>query len=193
MLEAGIVGKRCYSVLDPEIAENQEGMLHFQHLTQGGFLRTARSFEEHFEQLGAGLEEQVNSDDELQDFIREFLRPHGVKKPATPVVVNAIEEASLLKAAPIPRWPLIFAPLLFPFAANLHAVAADRKGKKWDNVNLRVHFAKATKQLLKDVAHRFWRLPRDSRAAIARVGKKALQSASRLWSAAIRHLRSFLG
>lgn len=154
MLEAGIVGKRCYSVLDSEIAESQEGMLHFAHLTRGGFLRTAHSFEEHFEQLAGSFGEQANSDEQLRSFVGEFLRPHGIAKPATPIVVDAIEAASLLKAAPIPRWPLIFSFLLFPFAVLLHAALGHRRAKKWGNVDLRVAYqCAASKEGKAEIAH----------------------------------------
>jgi hypothetical protein len=109
-------------------------MLHFAHLTRGGFLRTAASFDEHFRQLASALEDETNGVDELQEFIREFLRPHGVGKPAVSIVVDAIEQTGAIQAAPLPRWPRIFSPLLYPFAVLLHRVAAEQTGKKWDNV-----------------------------------------------------------
>jgi hypothetical protein len=161
MLEAGIVGRRCYSVLDADIAESQEGMLHFSHLTRGGFLRTAHDFEEHFNQLGAALDEQADSDNDLLAFISEFLRPQGINKPATPIVAAAIEDASLLRVPSMQRWALFLTPLLFPFALLLHAIAGNQQNKKWDSVEL----------------------------SFTGLRRKVVKSASQLW-AAIRHVRS---
>jgi hypothetical protein len=55
MLEAGIVGKQCFTILDPELADSQDGMVHFSHLTAGNFLLTAQNFEEHIAQLSEAL------------------------------------------------------------------------------------------------------------------------------------------
>src|SRR5690606_19287065 len=55
LLEAGIVGRPVFTLLDPEFAETQEGMRHFAHLTRGGFLHVAADFEAHWQALRRAL------------------------------------------------------------------------------------------------------------------------------------------
>jgi len=91
MIEAGIVGRTSYTLLAPEFAATQGGTVHFEHLTAPGFLRTATTVAEHHQQLDAALRQASNAQ-LLDPFIKEFVRPLGLDVPATPIVVNAIEE-----------------------------------------------------------------------------------------------------
>lgn len=136
MLEAGILGKRCYTVLDPEISESQEGMVHFAHLTRDGFLVTATSFETHLAQLSEGLERSEEDAAKVRAFVAGFLRPQGLDTPATPKVVEALEAAAALRASPLPTRARVLLPLLFPVALYLRFVAIGRSTKKWDKISL---------------------------------------------------------
>ncbi len=91
MIEAGIVGRTSFTLLAPEFAATQDGTIHFKHLTAPGFLRTAATVAEHHVQLDEALRQPSNAQS-LEAFIKEFVRPLGLGVPATPVVVNAIEE-----------------------------------------------------------------------------------------------------
>jgi len=91
MIEAGIVGRTSFTLLAPEFAATQSGTVHFEHLTSPGFLRTATTVEEHHRQLDSELRQPSNAQ-LLEPFIKEFVRPRGLDVPATPIVVNAIEE-----------------------------------------------------------------------------------------------------
>jgi len=91
MIEAGIVGRTSFTLLAPEFAATQRGSIHFEHLTSPGFLRTATTVEEHHLQLDAALRQPLDAQ-HLEPFIKEFVRPLGLDVPATPIVVNAIEE-----------------------------------------------------------------------------------------------------
>jgi hypothetical protein len=91
MIEAGIVGRTSFTLLAPEFAATQGGTVHFEHLTSPGFLSTATTVEEHHQQLDAALRQPSNAH-ALDPFIKEFVRPLGLDVPATPIVVNAIEE-----------------------------------------------------------------------------------------------------
>jgi hypothetical protein len=91
MIEAGIVGRTSFTLLAPEFAATQGGTIHFEHLTTPGFLRTATTVEEHHLQLDTALRQPSNAQ-LLEPFIKEFVRPLGLDVPATPMVVNAIEE-----------------------------------------------------------------------------------------------------
>lgn len=136
MLEAGILGKRCYTVLDPEIAESQEGMVHFAHLTRDGFLMTAAGFEEHLAQLSRGLEPSPEERERIRRFVGDFLRPEGLDRPATPLAVQALESAADLEAAALPRSPRLLMPLLLLLALYLRVVGGRRSTKKWDKISL---------------------------------------------------------
>jgi hypothetical protein len=101
MIEAAIVGTPVLTVTSPDFTLTQEGTLHFHYLLpeNGGFLRVARSLDEHVGQLASVLGAPERTRDELESFVRRFIRPHGLDRPATPFVVEAIE--SLPSAAPV--------------------------------------------------------------------------------------------
>jgi hypothetical protein len=101
-LEGAIVGRPVHTVLLPEFQENQAGVLHFHYLSTvgGGVLCAGRSFDEHFAQLVATLRQPPDRPGE--QFVREFVRPHGLDRPATPVFCDAVDD--LLRAAsPVPE------------------------------------------------------------------------------------------
>jgi hypothetical protein len=99
MIEAGIVGRTSFTLLAPEFAGTQGGTLHFAHLTAPGFLRTARTFEDHHAQLDAELR-QPSTPETLAPFIRQFVRPFGLESPATPCVAAAIEALARSRSKP---------------------------------------------------------------------------------------------
>ena len=99
IIEAGIVGRRSYTLLAPGFAATQGGTVHFAHLTAGGFLRTASTFDEHHTQLDAELRQPCTRE-ALSPFIEAFVRPLGLDSAATPRVASAIEELALTRAVP---------------------------------------------------------------------------------------------
>jgi hypothetical protein len=123
MIESGILGKPVYTILDPRFKATQEGTLHFQHLVRGGLLQLSHHFEEHLEQLRSLLE--GNSEDyrhPIQQFIHEFVRPHGLETACTPIVVEAIEEMLARKPVEVksmPKWMYGFQLLLLLVAIPL--------------------------------------------------------------------------
>ncbi len=100
MIEGGIVGRRSFTILAPEFANTQRGTVHFDHLTTGGFLTVAQSWEEHMGQLDAAMRGDAPIDDEIRRRMISFVRPAGVEQVATPRVVEAIEDAGRLRCAP---------------------------------------------------------------------------------------------
>lgn len=102
LIEGGIVGKTVHTVLDPQFTGTQEGTLHFRYLLSqnGGLLRVALDLVNHVAQLSdaglGGVEESLRT----QEFVRSFIRPHGLDVPATPLVVEAVETLTELSAAP---------------------------------------------------------------------------------------------
>jgi len=121
MLEAGIVGKRCFAIRLPELEQSQDGQVHFAHLVNHGFIRTSDGFAEHVEQLARELDRDGDSNGAPD--IEAFLRPHGLEQPAVPLAQAAIIEAS--KRAALPHQTPFIAPLLRPLIA-LGAAALPR-------------------------------------------------------------------
>jgi hypothetical protein len=96
MIDAAIVGKSVLTILAPEFA--QEDTLHFHHLLaeQGGFLHVASSFEQHAAQLVRVLNEDDADAERRRRFVEAFVRPHGLERPATPILVDAVEDLAAI-------------------------------------------------------------------------------------------------
>jgi hypothetical protein len=102
MVEAAILGKPVLSLMTGDFAATQEGTLHFHYLLpeNGGFLRVARSFDEHVTQLTDALRNPDVCRAETQSFVRAFLRPRGLDVPCTPLLADALERAAELPCVP---------------------------------------------------------------------------------------------
>jgi hypothetical protein len=92
-LEAGILGRPVLTILAKEFEEGQQGTLHFSYLLKdhGGFVDVAPDFDAHRRQLAAAVSGDYDPR-AIRAFIEQFLRPHGIDRPATPLMVQAIEE-----------------------------------------------------------------------------------------------------
>jgi hypothetical protein len=92
-LEAAIVGRPVLTILAPEFADGQQGTVHFTYLLRehGGFVELAPDFETHRRQLAAAVGGDFDRAG-IRRFIERFVRPHGLERAATPVMVEAIEE-----------------------------------------------------------------------------------------------------
>jgi hypothetical protein len=107
MIEAAIVGRPVLSVLDPDHHDSQLGSVHYSYLLEGGAVQAAESLEEHLAQLAAilagGEQQRLEA---ARRFVADFVRPHGLERPATPYVVEAIEQLAATPLAPErdPRW-----------------------------------------------------------------------------------------
>ncbi len=99
MIEAAIVGKSVLSILEPSFG--QQSTLHFRYLLEenGGFLSVASSLDEHFEQLARALDDGGADVERRRRFVESFVRPHGLDRPATPILADAVEELSRLPIA----------------------------------------------------------------------------------------------
>jgi hypothetical protein len=107
-LEAAVVDRPVHTILAPEFAENQTGTLHFHYLLNvgGGVLQTSSSFEEHHAKLGLSLRRSPTAPGTNPRFVQEFIRPRGLRTPATLVFCDAVDS---LLALPVPipeRTPL---------------------------------------------------------------------------------------
>jgi hypothetical protein len=112
-IEAGIVGRPVLTIVVPEFVDNQHGTVHFDYLVTagGGLLTVGDGFGQHFAQLAGALAAPAG---ERKPFVRDFVRPLGVDRPATPVFVDAVEAMQGLRVeslradplAPVWRWAL---------------------------------------------------------------------------------------
>ncbi len=102
LIESGIVGRPVFSLLVDEFAGTQDGTLHFQHLKNagGGLLRLASSLDEHVAQVGSLFDGGSADAARIRGFVQAFVRPHGLDQPATPRVVEAIEQTATLRIVP---------------------------------------------------------------------------------------------
>jgi hypothetical protein len=100
-IEAGIAGRPVYTVIEPEMRDNQTGTVHFDYLVSvgGGLLNVADTFGAHIAQLDAALARPRHG---VMPFIREFVRPHGLDRPATPIFVEQVEAMAGMQVVPAP-------------------------------------------------------------------------------------------
>ena len=103
-LEAGIVGRPVLTILAPEFGGGQQGTLHFHYLLRehGGFVEVAPGFEEHRRQLAEAVAGRYDRQ-VIRAFIEGFLRPHGIGRPVTPIMVETIEGLASLRGSPDAR------------------------------------------------------------------------------------------
>jgi hypothetical protein len=128
-IEGAIVGRPVHTVLADEFRDTQQGTLHFHYLQaeEFGHLHVARTLEEH----AALLEESLrgDGDDERnRRFVRRFVRPLGLEVPASPLVVEVIEELAA-RAAPVPSRGPALAPVV-RLGLSPVAVAAARRADR---------------------------------------------------------------
>ena len=97
MIEAAILGKPVLSLMTGDFAGTQEGTLHFRYLLpeNGGFLRVGATLEEHAGQLAEVLRDPDVTRAQTLGFVRHFLRPHGIERPCTPILVDAFERVAV--------------------------------------------------------------------------------------------------
>jgi hypothetical protein len=102
MVESFIQRRPVLTIRAPEFRETQEGTLHFRQLlpASGGALQAASTLEEHLPQLRSAIERPERQREPIESFLRTFVRPHGLDRPATPILVDAIEELGRLRPAP---------------------------------------------------------------------------------------------
>lgn len=107
MIEAAIVGRTVHSVLAPEFQDTQGGTLHFRYLLaeNGGFLRVARSLEEHARHVSETVQAPEIGQAACAQFVERFVRPYGRDVAATPRLVDALEEMAFTRRprAKVPR------------------------------------------------------------------------------------------
>jgi hypothetical protein len=95
MIEAGIIGRAVHTILVPEFAASQVGVLHFRYLREigGGLVQVSENLDEHVKRLEDVITgRDTEGEEAARRFTELFVRPNGVQVPATPVFVDAIEQ-----------------------------------------------------------------------------------------------------
>jgi hypothetical protein len=93
MVESFVLRKPVLTIRTEDFRESQEGTLHFGELrtAAGGALQTASSLAEHVPQLRSTIADPARFAAGIDEFLRVFVRPHGLDRPATPILADAIE------------------------------------------------------------------------------------------------------
>jgi hypothetical protein len=99
MIEAAIVGKGVHVLLAKAYREIQEDCPHFQHLRSvgGGLIVESKSMEEHARGLARALrgDDAEEAAERARSFVAAFIRPHGLDRPATPIMVDALRDLAV--------------------------------------------------------------------------------------------------
>jgi hypothetical protein len=202
MIEAAIVGRPVFSIHTSEFAATQEGTLHFHHLLpeNGGCVRIASTLEEHVAQLGERLEDPAGARAETLRFVASFVRPHGVDRPATPIVVEALEQLGA-SAAPAPQttplWAVALRPVVLAIAGISGAIGWLAHPESGARLLRRVR--PPVRRLGKQLRRSYGIVRDHTRRAVRRIAKRArrlpavqsdlVRSIGRSWRQVRRHLR----
>jgi hypothetical protein len=110
LVDSAIVRRPVLTMVSDHFRSTQTGTLHFSYLAReegGGLLNVARSWDEHFDQLGSALRSADEHRGRIEDFLTAFVRPHGLDRPAAPLALDEVERAAALqKEAVTERGPL---------------------------------------------------------------------------------------
>jgi hypothetical protein len=127
-IEAGIVGRPVLTIVVPEFADNQHGTVHFDYLVTagGGLVVVGQGFDEHFAQLSEAMASPTG---ERKPFVREFVRPFGVDRAATPMFVTSVEAMGGLRVEPLRADS--FAPVWRWLLRRLAALKDNQRFERW--------------------------------------------------------------
>lgn len=103
-VEAAIVGRPVFTLVDERFRKTQEGTLHFAHLAGAsgdGMLVVAQDWEEHLDQLARTLAEPGLHDRRIATFVATFARPHGLGEAGSPRFADAVEQVAAAGAEPV--------------------------------------------------------------------------------------------
>jgi hypothetical protein len=99
LIDAVILDKPCLTVITDHHRSGQAELGHFQHLINGRFLETAYSLSEAASVVADILSGIDRKAARRREFVQNFVRPHGLTRPASETVCLAIELAGLQKNA----------------------------------------------------------------------------------------------
>lgn len=140
-VEAAILGRPVLVLIDSQEGVSRKGTvetLHFRYLSDAerGIATVADSVAEHFQQLSEALRRPIS--ERGRRFVEEFLRPHGIDRPAAPILADAFEDAArtIRKRPELRAKPMLLVLRALLFALNpaltalQHSTKADAREKK---------------------------------------------------------------
>jgi len=134
-IEAAIVGRPVLVLIDPESPSAREGTLetlHFRYLSDSehGVAVVAQTAEEHLAQLSEVLRRPTTK--RCSKFVEEFVRPHGLDRPAASILADAIEHGATTRTRPesVTTPPLLALRLLLLLLRPLLVVCFKRRRAK---------------------------------------------------------------
>jgi len=104
LVDSAIVRRPVFTMVSDHFRSTQTGTLHFSYLARdegGGLLNVARSWDEHFSQLGGALRSTDAHRQRIDDFLRAFVRPQGLDSPAAPLALDAVVETAQMEKDPV--------------------------------------------------------------------------------------------
>jgi len=94
MIEAAVVGRGVHVLLADRYRSTQENSPHFDYLRTvgGGLVVATESVREHARGLARAArgEDAEEVSERARSFLAAFIRPHGIDRPATPIMVDAL-------------------------------------------------------------------------------------------------------
>ena len=90
-LDAAIIDRPCITVMTDQYAARQEGLAHFSHLLDGGFLEVAHGDREAVDIIEAIHIDRDRMKSKRREFVASFVRPKGIHRPAAEVMAEMIE------------------------------------------------------------------------------------------------------
>jgi hypothetical protein len=94
-LEAAVAGRPCLTIVADEFWAAQGRTGHFRHLLEGDFLEVASDIADAVQRIVRVVDGADEKREQRAEFIRWFLRPCGVDRPAARVVADVIERSAL--------------------------------------------------------------------------------------------------
>ena len=123
-IEAGIVGRRTLTLRSGHFDETQEGTLHFRYLADSALITISPDLPDHFAELERTVTRKEETRSEVTNFIADFVRPAGLQQPATPIFIEAIEDAAKTSSPSLARSLLGAAPAASHSRRRLGSFAA---------------------------------------------------------------------
>jgi hypothetical protein len=97
LVDTAIVRRPVFTIVDEHFRSTQTGTLHFSYLARdggAGLLNVAHSWEEHLAQLADTIRSPNGAREQIDSFLRAFVRPHGLETPAAPLALEAVERVA---------------------------------------------------------------------------------------------------
>jgi hypothetical protein len=106
LVDSAIVRRPVFTLVSEHFRRTQTGTLHFSYLAREegtSLLNVAESWDEHFTQLGTALRSADGHREQIDGFLRAFIRPHGLETPAAPLALDAITRTALREKQPVTK------------------------------------------------------------------------------------------